>query len=238
MHLTKVEIDAAKFPIRDQYPFNLRVIAQTQCVDLQSAVTVLVGENGTGKSTFLKAVAQACGYHLWQGLERERFHRNVYENRLHEAMHLSWNAGPVPGTFFAAETFRSFRKNLDEWAATDPGVLRYYGNRSLMEQSHGQGHMAYFANRFGRQGLYLLDEPENALSPQRQLELVRILYEQAQSGLAQFILATHSPILMACPGARIVSFDGESVQPVDYERTEHFRIYRDFMIDRGQFLPR
>jgi predicted ATPase len=205
-------------------------------VSLDSPITMLVGENGTGKSTLLKAIAQAAGYHLWQGLERERFSVNRYENRLGEALRVQWTAGRTPGSFFAAETFRHFRVNLDEWAANDPGLLRYFGNRSLMEQSHGQGHMAYFANRLNRRGLYLLDEPENALSPSRQIELVRLLRDAAIAGPAQCIVATHSPILLACPGARILSLDGAAIEPVAYEHTEHVRIHRAFMHDPGRFL--
>jgi predicted ATPase len=118
----------------------------------------------------------------------------------------------------------------------DPGLLKYFGGKSLMTQSHGQSLMAYFNSRLKIKGLYILDEPETALSPKSQLELLALLGEAGRSGQAQFIIATHSPILLACPGARILSFDAAPVRQIKYEDTEHYRIYNDFMANPQKYI--
>jgi predicted ATPase len=118
----------------------------------------------------------------------------------------------------------------------DPGLLKYFGGKSLMAQSHGQSLMAYFRSRLKIKGLYILDEPETALSPKSQLELLGLLKEAGRSGQAQFIIATHSPILLACPGAKILSFDEAPVRQIEYENTEHYRIYSEFMANPQNFI--
>jgi predicted ATPase len=137
----------------------------------------------------------------------------------------------VPGGFFAAEIFRNFAELVDAWAATDPGLLAYFGGSSLTEKSHGQCNMAFFASRFRVPGLYLLDEPESALSPRRQLELLRILQAASDRGDAQFVVATHSPILLSLPGARILSFDVCPVAEVSYRETDSFRLHREILAE-------
>jgi predicted ATPase len=149
---------------------------------------------------------------------------------------VEWKDGPVPGSFFSGEMFRDFSRLLDVWSVSDPGMLEYFGGRSLMSQSHGQSLMSYFRNRYRIKGLYLLDEPETALSPKSQLALLSVLNEMGRAGHAQFIIASHSPILLACPGARILSFDEIPVKRVEYEETEAFRIYSSFMKDRTSYL--
>jgi len=125
---------------------------------------------------------------------------------------------------------------LDEFAAADPGMLKYFGGKSLMNQSHGQSLLSYFGSRYSIRGLYLLDEPETALSPASQVKLIRIIAEAAARGDAQFIIASHSPILLACPGANIYSFDETPPRVVEYEETEYFKVYKEFMNDRNKFL--
>jgi len=125
---------------------------------------------------------------------------------------------------------------LEEWATTDPGQLELFGGKSLVTQSHGQSLMSFFRSRYKLEGLYLLDEPETALSPSSQLELLQLLSKNAKAGHAQFIVATHSPILLACEEATIYSFDKMPVSTVKYEDTEHFRVYRDFLNHRGKYL--
>jgi predicted ATPase len=117
---------------------------------------------------------------------------------------------------------------VDEWAIEDPAVLEIYGGKSLLVQSHGQSHMSFFTNRFRLRGLYFLDEPENALSPRSQAGLRRELEGFGGSGKAQFIIATHSPILLSLPGARILDFDGDAPRAVSYKDTEHYRVYKSF----------
>jgi predicted ATPase len=232
IHLPALSIEAARFPTRTAYPFSLRVIQETTEVSL-ATVTFFCGENGSGKSTLLRAVAHACGYHIWENLERSTGRRNPFTERLYECLDLHWSEGAQPGAFFSAEIFRNFAELLDAWAASDPGLLDYFGGTSLTEKSHGQCNMAYFENRFRVPGLYLLDEPESALSARRQLELLRILAEASARGDAQFIVATHSPILMSLPGARILSFDLCPVGRLTYRDTDAFRVYREFFEGLG-----
>jgi predicted ATPase len=232
MHLTKITLEPERYPATERYPFGLPIFRQTRALALESPITVFVGENGTGKSTLLRAVAQAAGIHIWRFEDGTRIAPNPYEERLADFLELSWVGGPVPGAFFSSELFHDFAELLEEWAATDPEMLKHFGGRSLLTQSHGQSLMTYFASRYRIRGLYCLDEPETALSPRRQLELVAIIEEMSRRGHAQFLLATHSPMLMACAGARLFSFDGPAVAPIACEDTPHFRVYRQFFLGR------
>ena len=236
IHVHRIDLLPQQYPTRERYPFNLEVLQQTTSVALSSPVVCFVGENGSGKSTLLEAITRKCGIHIWEENERPRFEGNRYEEQLYHYIELAWTNGRVPGSFFGSEIFRDFARIVDEWAHDDPGQLEYVGGRSLLTQSHGQSLMSFFRARYRIEGLYLLDEPETALSPGHQVELVRLLREMSQAGHAQFILATHSPILMACPGAQIYSFDHVPLEEIAYEDTEHYRVYRAFMADRSRLL--
>jgi predicted ATPase len=229
MHITSVTINSEKFPVTDVYPFSLPVIQKTGSLRLSSPITFFVGENGSGKSTLLDAIATSCGIYIWQGDTRTRATFNPYEAELYRCVHIEWKNGKVPGSFFSAELFQNFSRIVDEWASTDPGVLAYFGGKSLLEQSHGQSLMSFFTSRFSILGLYLLDEPEAALSPKTQLGLLEVLAKTSATGKAQFIIATHSPILLACPGAVIYSFDYIPVKQISYKETEHYHLYKRFM---------
>jgi predicted ATPase len=228
VYLAELKIDRARFPTCDAYPFGLRVVQETATLNLQAPVTFFVGENGSGKSTVLRALAQRCGIHIWENAERTRGRHNPFAERLHECLDLRWLGGPVPGSFFAAEIFRNFAELVDAWAASDPGLLAFFGGLSLTEKSHGQCNMAFFESRFRVPGLYLLDEPESALSPRRQMELRHILAEASARGDAQFVVATHSPILLSLAGSRILSFDTCPVAEVAYQETDSYRLHRQF----------
>jgi predicted ATPase len=191
---------------------------------------VFVGENGTGKSTLLEAVARRAGIHIWNS-GRASLEHNPFQHRLHEFMEVEWASGPVPGSFFSARIFQEFAENLDTFARADPGQLRYFGGRSLVSQSHGESLLSFFRSRYAIKGLYLLDEPETALSPRSQLALARLLVQAAAQGHAQFLVCTHSPILMACPGALLYSFDSAPLRTIGYETTSHFQVFREFMAD-------
>ncbi|MFC1764179.1 AAA family ATPase [Planctomycetota bacterium] len=236
MHLDCVEIVHRLFPTKEHYPFSLPIFLQTSSLVLSSPVTFLMGENGSGKSTLLRAVAQHSRIHMWQGMERTRHAYNMYEDKLHRALALRWANGPVPGSYFSSQNFQEFAKLLDQWAANDPGLLELFGGQSLMTQSHGQVLMAFFQSRYQRKGIYLLDEPETALSPKSQLALLKLLAKTTQQDQAQFLIATHSPLLLACPGAEILSFDQVPIRAIAYEDTEYYRFYRDFLTDRDAFL--
>ncbi|HDZ91460.1 MAG: AAA family ATPase [Deltaproteobacteria bacterium] len=236
MHLNNVTLLYEKYPTEEYYPFNLQVLRRTRRIEFHSPVTFFVGENGTGKSTLLKALCQKCGIHIWKMAEGVRLETNLYEETLYMFLEVQWSSGRVPGSFFGSETFRDFAQCLDEWAAADPDTLRFFGGKSLITQSHGQSLMTLFKARYRIKGLYFLDEPETALSPKSQLELLKVLKRMGEAGHAQFIIATHSPILLACPGADILSFDEAPVRKIDYEDTEHYLIYKNFMENRGRYL--
>jgi len=236
MHLEKVVFDSEKYPVNDKYPFNQQYLYKTRELVFSKPITIFVGENGTGKSTLLKAICLKCGIHIWRFEEGSRFEINPYENDLYKYISVKWSNGSVPGSFFASQIFRDFAELLDEWASSSPGILDYFGGSSLMTKSHGQSLISFFESRYKIKGLYFLDEPETALSPKSQLELLDILMRYSREGLAQFIIATHSPILLACPNSLIFSFDSPIIKPIEYEQTDHFRIYRDFMQDRQKYL--
>lgn len=236
MHIRTVTFHHNKFPTTEYYPFNLDIFNRTDNLDFTSPVTFFIGENGTGKSTLLRAISHKCTIYIWQGIERTRLDINPYENKLYRAIDVEWTDGPVPGSFFASDIFKHFAQVLEDWASTDRGQLDYFGGSSLLTKSHGQSLLAFFEARYRIKGLYLLDEPETALSPSSQLKLLGILTKAARAGLAQFIIATHSPILMACPDAKILSFDHAPIKPVGYEDTDYFKIYKKFMADRNRYL--
>jgi predicted ATPase len=149
---------------------------------------------------------------------------------------VEWREDIVPGSFFSSQIFRNFAQLVDEWEADNPGQIDYFGGKSLIAQSHGQSIMSFFKSRYKIKGLYLLDEPETALSPKSQLELLKLLRELGSLGHAQFIIATHSPILLACPGSVIYSFDHTPVKTIQYEDTEYYRIYKTFMENPAKVL--
>jgi predicted ATPase len=236
MHLKRVQIHPEKFPTTEHYPFNLEIFHETKSILFDSPVTFFVGENGTGKSTLLEAITHRCGIYIWGSIDRKRFKVNFYERRLYEAIEIEWNHGSVHGSFFASQIFQNFAQILDEWAAADPRSLDYFGGKSLLTQSHGQSLMSFFKARYKIKGLYFLDEPETALSPRTQLDLLGVLKNMSRAGHAQFVIATHSPILLACPGAKIYSFDSIPVMQIGYEETEQYQIYKNFMEDRIKYL--
>ena len=229
MHLLRVKINSDDYPTSRCYPFNIPVLRNTSELIFNKPIAFFVGENGSGKSTLLEAIARRCSIHIWEGDRRARFRHNPHERMLYRYLQAEWVDGSVPGSFFAAEIFRTYSQIVDEWASTDPGVLSHYGDASLMEQSHGEGHLSYFRNRYRIKGLYLLDEPENALSPRRQMELLDLLAEMSTPGHAQFIITTHSPILMSLQGATIYDFNADPLREIAYEETDHFRTYREFL---------
>lgn len=206
------------------HPFDLPFLSDGLALDLTTPITFLVGENGSGKSTLLEAVAWCVGFGSQGGNRDHRRPGDDEGGALGRELRLTWRRKVADGFFLRAETFFDLASRLERVGST----FQRYGGRSLHGQSHGEAFLAVFRNRF-EDGLYLLDEPEAALSPQRQLAFLRILHELAASGAAQFIIATHSPILLAMPGATILSFDGDALAPIPYEDTDHFRITRDFL---------
>lgn len=236
MHLNRVLIYPEQFPKRDCYPFNLEIIQKTTDLPFSNNVTFFVGENGSGKSTLLRAICRQCDIYIWEDTERSRSRYNTYEDDLFKYIRVEWTDGPVPGSFFVSQIFQDFARFLDEWAKADPGILAYFGGNSLITQSHGQSLISFFESRYKIKGLYFLDEPETALSPLNQIKLLSLIKGMSQAGHAQFIIASHSPILLAYPGATIYSFDSLPVKTISYEQTAYYKIYKDFLNHREQFL--
>jgi predicted ATPase len=236
VHVRSVTLHPGQYPTREHYPFNLELFHRTKVVAFDTPVTLFVGENGTGKSTLLEALARRACIHIWREGGRTRYRFNMYEDKFYRCISLDWTDGCVPGSFFASSVFQDFARILDEWAAADPGQLEYFGGRSLLTQSHGQAIMSFFRARYKIKGLYLMDEPETALSPRTQIALLNLLVEMTAAGHAQFIIATHSPILLACPGATIYSFDRAPIAAIDYEQTDHYQTYKSFLRNRSKHV--
>ena len=213
----------------DSYPFNLPVLdgGRLELV-FDRAITFFVGDNGTGKSTLLEAIAQQCGFNLGGGSRDHRFGGTPHDMPLAEALRLSWLPKLTEGFFLRAESFFNFASYIDEVS-----TVKRYGERRFHEQSHGQSFFALFRNRLGddRRAIYLLDEPEAALSPQRQVEFLKLLQAWEPAGNFQLIIATHSPIIMSYPNATLLSFDGGRIHPVVYTDTDHYKVTRAFLMD-------
>ncbi|MBP1961606.1 AAA family ATPase [Paenibacillus aceris] len=223
---------------KEQFPFSIKAIQHFNEYRFRSNVTFFIGNNGSGKSTLLEAIGVSCGFSVVGG--RDLTIKKEKDNEsLANIMKLSWLPKVSHGLFFRAETFDTFAGYIDE-LAKDPyiGHTAYapYGGKSLNEQSHGQAFLTFFQNRLDRKGLYLLDEPESALSPQNQLAFLSIIRELEKSGQAQFIIATHSPIIMAYPDAQILQFTETSIEPIAYEDTDHFNLTRDFLNHRERYF--
>jgi predicted ATPase len=236
MYIKFVSIIPERYPTDNYYPFNLLIFKELQELLFKQPVTFFIGENGSGKSTLLRAIALKCNIHIWEHSERTQLHYNPYANDLYKHIDIAYGDGELTGSFFGSEIFRHFAEMLDEWAKMDPALLNYFGGESLTTKSHGQCNMTFFENRFKKNGLYLLDEPESALSPKSQLELMRIIRQSAQQAKTQFIIATHSPLLLAMPGSSIYNFDTIPIGEVAYNETEYYTIYREFLTDPEGYL--
>jgi predicted ATPase len=212
-----------------EYPFHLPAVRDLGTLTLHRNVTFIVGENGSGKSTLLEALAIAAGFNAEGGSQNFRFATRTSHSDLHRCLRLSRShRRPRTGFFLRAESFFNVATEIDRLDKIGAPLLGSYGGRSLHEQSHGESFMALLKHRFGPQGLYFLDEPEAALSPTRQMAALVRIHDLVQEG-SQFVIATHSPILMAYPNATIFAVGEKGLTSVPYEETEHYRITRRFL---------
>ena len=223
---------------KGKYPFNIPALNCAKSIDMDHNVVFFIGENGTGKSTLLEAIAFKCGFGSKGGSRNNVFEEDDNTAKLASIMTLSWLPKINRGFFMRAETFFDFAGYIDELAKETGTSEAYepYGGKSLNEQSHGEAFLSLFNNRFNSKGIYILDEPEAALSPQRQLAFLNIIWQLEQEGIAQFIVATHSPILMAYPNAKIYSFDNDRFKQVEYEETDHYQLTKAFLNNREKFF--
>lgn len=209
------------------FPFNLPIFKNGLDLRLKTNITFFVGENGTGKSTLMESIADKCDFNLSGGNRNHSYDFHKTESTLSEYLTLSWKTKINQGFFMRAESFFNFATYVDEVATRDPRILDAYGGKSLHKQSHGEAFLALFHNHFDK-GIYILDEPESALSPQRQLALLSIIHKLEETGKAQFIIASHSPILLSYPGATIYSLDN-NLEKINYKDTEHYQITKNFL---------
>ncbi len=219
-----------------QYPFNIPAFTGVKTIPITKPVTFFIGENGSGKSTLLEAIANLCGFCAEGGSQNHLITPHDADSLLQKNIRLSWMPKVADGFFMRAESFYNLATYIEELAKEDPKILNAYGGRSLHHQSHGEAFFSLFQHRFGRRGIYLLDEPEAALSPGRQLAFLRLLWQMQHQGQFQFLIATHSPILLAYSGADIYCLDYSPLKLVDYEDTEHYRLTLEFLSNRERFL--
>jgi predicted ATPase len=208
----------------ENYPYNIAAVRALDKLKFHADVTFFVGENGAGKSTVLESIAIALGYGAEGGTRNVQRQTTDSVSALHEALRLSQSfRKPKDGYFLRAESFFNIATYMDE-----VGSLDSYGGRSLHEQSHGEAFMSLLIHKFRGKGLYLLDEPEAALSPNRQIAALSAIHQLVKDE-SQFIIATHSPILLSYPHARIYKFDADGIEEIDFEDTEHYSVTRDFL---------
>jgi predicted ATPase len=231
--LLRVQVPRERIPDPTAYPYSIPAVAGLDGVELHPQVTYFVGENGSGKSTVLEAIAIAAGFNPEGGTINFRFETRSSESSLGHALRLVRSVRrPRKGFFLRAESFFNVATQVDRLVGDDPRLLEAYGGRSLHEQSHGESFISLALHRFGADGLYLLDEPEAALSPLQQMSMLRRMHDLVAQG-CQFVVATHAPVLLAYPGAWIYELDERGLRRVEYEETSTVRTTREFLEDRA-----
>jgi predicted ATPase len=236
-YLRRVWLEPSRVADRTTYPFCLPFLGDGFELSFESAITIIVGENGTGKSTLLEGIAVLAGYDEAGGGKGYRpvDHSNALEKmggELSKALRASWLPKITNGWFFRAESFFSVARYLDEAAIGTPGPPP----PDFLSHSHGEGFLRFFEERCRRQGIFIFGEPESALSPSRQIEFLKLMRRMEQSAICQIIMATHSPVLMAYPGARLLRLSKYGLEPVTVEQTDHYKVMREFYDDPRGFV--
>lgn len=219
LQAVRLDLDLAERP--DVYPFNVPSLRNLERLELEPGLTFFVGENGSGKSTLLEAIAVKLGINAEGGSRNYRFSTAETHSNLKDILKIERIRYFSDCFFLRAESFYNVATYAESLAVSP-------GGRSLHHQSHGESFMSFFMNRLFGDGLYLFDEPEAALSPQRQMAVIPLLHRLLAEG-SQIIIATHSPILLAYPNALIYEFSEHGIRKIAYEETEHFMVTRDFL---------
>ena len=229
MFINGVELDMEGYDT-NHYPFNLPAVKHLRDFRFNKAVTFLVGENGTGKSTILEAIAVRYGFNAEGGSKNFRFSTEDTHSELYKAITLLRGISrPKDGYFLRAESFYNVATEVDRLDKEVPKpLLESYGGKPLHGQSHGESFISLVQNRFFGNGLYILDEPEAALSPLRQMSLLVSIHELVKAN-SQFIISTHSPILLSYPNADIYELTERDIKVKPYKETEHFILTRQFL---------
>lgn len=231
-------IELNRLPPESSYLHDLPLIkqlAKNGGLYFERAVTFIVGENGTGKSTLLEAIAAAMGFNPEGGGRNFTFSTNATHSELWEYIDTLKTVAPDDGYFLRAESLYNLASNIDEMTSSDPLFINCYGGISLHRQSHGESFLSLIRNRLGGGGLYIFDEPESALSPMRLLTLITEIDRLAKAE-SQLIIATHSPILMAYPSAEIIELKEDGIRKTSYKETEHYKITKQFLDDPERIL--
>ena len=235
-YLRRLWIDPARVPDREAYPFCLPFLSDDFELRFERTITIIVGENGTGKSTLLEGIGVLAGYDEAGGGKGYMSvdHSQALEKmggELSKALRASWLPKITNGWFFRAESFFSVARYLD--LAAREGMGR---PPDFLSHSHGEGFLRFFEERCQRQGIFIFDEPESALSPSRQIEFLKLLHMMETSGRSQVIMATHSPMLMAYPNATLLRLTKHGLEPVTVEQTDHYKTMREFFDDPRGFV--
>ncbi|RED61732.1 AAA family ATPase [Cohnella lupini] len=237
--LRAIELDRSRVPDFDRYPFNLAAVRELGKLELHPKVTYIIGENGMGKSTLMESIAVAWGFNPEGGTKNFTFSTEATHSNLHEFIRLIRGVRKArDGFFFRAESYYNLATSIEEMDRDPLGgssIISSYGGKSLHEQSHGESFFATFIHRFGGQGLYILDEPEAALSPLRQMSMLARIHQLVGRD-SQFIIATHSPILMAYPDSIMYEMTPEGIQTTTLEETDHYAIMKRFLNDKERML--
>lgn len=230
-YLIDVTFNRDKVESFDEYPFNLAALQNFERLKLHPKVTYFIGENGSGKSTLLESMAVSLGFNPEGGTKNFNFETRDSEYELSRYLWFAKTTNqPRDGFFLRAESFFNVATQIDEL-----DLKGWYGGKSLHEQSHGESFLTLMTTRFRGDGIYILDEPEAALSPQRQLAILSRIHDLVRDS-SQFIIATHSPILMAYPDSTIYNCGPDGIHEIAYEDTEHYQVTRDFLMNRDRML--
>jgi predicted ATPase len=235
-YLRRVWLDPSGIADRAAYPFCLPFLQDDFELSFDRSITIIVGENGTGKSTFLEGIAVLAGFDEAGGGKGYKpvDHSNALEvmgGELSKALRASWLPKITNGWFFRAESFFTVARYLDAAARNGDGAPP-----DFLSHSHGEGFLRFFEERCQRQGIFIFDEPESALSPARQMEFLKLMRRMEQSTICQIVMATHSPMLMAYPGACLLRLSKYGLEPVTVEQTDHYKVMREFCADPAGFV--